>query len=306
MLENIRKALHPVVKMYPETMESLPSLPKEFLTPIVVNHINKTILSGGAIVTLRRGMEYLSLAIMRYAGKDLSLQYVMTANAHRHQGYGRQLVEQLLSVSDKEKKITASINTSNAYSAYMTRILTKLQFRLVGHYCTYVFPIAALMAEEGYKRKAQRFYTALMDRGYECFSLQEAPGALLEQLRNSAYSDFRNPLHPEALLDMPNCILMEHSFLLAKDGALLAYTILSPNGKNTIEWDHWAVHAAYRTMGFALAPALRSFERLLEDQEIHQIIFQIFEDNAVCRQLVRKLLPHKQTVFEMDYYCHKE
>ncbi len=307
MLERIREKLHPTIKMYPENRESLRLLPKEFLTPIVVKYINEAIAAGGAIVTLRKGSEYLSLAIMKYIGKSLSLQYVMTANAHRHKGYAYQLLAQLLAVTDRSKGISTSVNTQSEDYAYMKKILTKLRFQVVGHYSTYIIKTDSILSGEGHKRREQvkRFYDTIIGSGYQCVSFEEADEALLEQIRNSAHNDFKNTLDPNELFNIPNYILKDYSFLLAKNGTVIAYTILSVNGRDVVAFDHIAACEKYRNMGFVLAPVLRSLDKLLENKDVHYIIYQIFDYNTNCKMLMENILSCDKRAIEVDFFQYK-
>ena len=290
--------------MVPENINTVAQLPKELLTPLAVRYINKTLISGGAIVTLRRGAEVLSLAVMEYSADDLSFDQLVTAPQYRHQGYGSELFHRLLAVSDRSKAISASVNTSFESYPYMKKILLKEGFTHRSSYTTYIAGIEELLQNDGRENleRSRRLISRAERDGFSLVRFSEADEKLLDAVRFSHSDDFKNTLDPASLFKIPNYILRDKSYILAKNGELAAYSILSEAFADMAEFDQLAAAEKYRSSGLAVLPAIASFDRIVEEGKYKGFMWQIFDGNVDCFDMVSQIVPCKKTEMRLDSF----
>lgn len=263
--------------MYPERPETLHLLPEDLLTPLAKLHIQETLKSGGAIVTLRRGKVYLSLAVMLFTGKSFVLKYLGTVPAHRNKGYATRLLRQLLEVTDRSKPISCSVDRQLEGATYMAKLLERLNFRKTDCYHSFWVDISSL-SPDWPDRMADilaRFQQRFERRGFHLISFRDASHDLLEQVRLSRTSEFKNSLDPKLLFDIPGHILHDRSYMMVKDGRMVAYSLSSSLGEGVIEADQTAAAEEYRGTGIAIVPLLAIFVPVIKDPQMHQIRYQI-------------------------------
>ena len=295
----------PALRMAPENINTVAQLPPELLTPLAVRYINKTIISGGAIVTLRRGEEILSLAVMEYSADELSFDQLVTAPQYRHQGYGSELFHRLLAVSDKTKNVIASLNTSFESYPFMKKILLKEGFTQRGSYTTYIAGIEELLQDSRQENIAhcrRRLLSRAERDGFSLVSFSEADEKLLDAVRLSRSNDFKNTLDPSSLFKIPNYILRDKSFILAKNGEAAAYSILSEAFPDMAEFDQLAAAEKYRSSGLALLPGFASFDRVVGEGKYKSFMWQIFDGNVDCSDTVSQIVPCRKTEMRLDSF----
>lgn len=303
--DKFRKAKpEPELRMVPENISTVAQLPKELLTPLAIRYINKTIISGGAIVTLRRGEEVLSLAVMEYSADDLSFDQLVTAPRYRHQGYGSELFHRLLAVSDKSKAVSASVNTSFESYPYMKKILLKEGFTHRSSYTTYIAGIEELLQNGGQENieRSRRLISRAERDGFSLVSFSEADEKLLDAVRFSRSNDFRNTLDPTSLFKIPNYILRDKSFILTKNGEVAAYSILSEAFSDMAEFDQLAAAEKYRSSGLAVLPAVASFDKVIGEGKYKGFMWQIFDGNVDCFDTVSQLIPCGKTEMRLESF----
>ena len=298
------KKKKPALRMCPENADTLKNLPRELLTPTAVGYIRKTLISGGAIVTLKNGPDYLSLAVMAYTANGLALRYLVTLPEDRHRGYAGELLHRLLAVCDKGKPISADVNTQSDSFPFVKSILEKEGFVRRGAYTTFLAGTEGMQKNGGKENisRIRKQAARVTESGFTVVNFHEADEALLEQVRLSKTTDFHNTLDAAPLFAIPAYILKEYSFILAKDGEAVAYSIVSERSGDTAEFDQLAVREDCRSTGLALTPALFSFDEMIRRGTYQSIMWQIMDNNDDCAAMMRELLPCEKTEIPVDMF----
>ena len=301
VFHRIKNRRSPELRLYPEHPQKLDSLPKEFLTPLAVTYLRQTVRDGGAIVTLRKGSQYLSLGIMKYVGDDLCLTHLETLPQHRHQGYAGELLHRLLAVSDRRKRVDSHVNVSYESYPYMKRLLLKEGFQYLYRYTTFVASMEDILNCGGIERLDKRLARTL-EEGFSMVSFQEADPDLLEQVRHSKTNGFQNTLDPNGLFQIPDYILKNYSFILYKNNTVAAYSILSVRNADTLEFDQLAASKQFRSTGLAIFPGLCSFEAAYHDGKYQKLMWQIMGGNTACSDMLSQMLSCKKTQMRIDTF----
>ena len=290
------------VRMVPETPATVAALPAALCTPLARKYIRETLQNGGVIVTLRRGDEYLSLAVFtERVQQHLWLSHIETVPEHRHKGYAGELLRRVLERPELHRPLTAHCNAGFESYPYLRALLERAGFAETGGYHTYIVEKQAFLENGGEQRLAfvHRGLTRAQEEGFTLLRLDEADAALLAQLRDSRGSAFANTLNPEGILCVPDYILPDHSYLLLRDGVIAAYCLVSARSAQMAEIDQVAVAADYRRAGMAMLPVLVAYDQMLREGRFNALMWQIMDGNTECTEMVRQLVRCPMTVMTL-------
>ena len=153
--------------------------------------------------------------------------------------------------------------------------------------------------------KGNRLSSYLQRRGYQVASFAEAPEGMIEQLRNSPRSEYKNMLDPAAFLDNPaNMLSWEMSCLAMKDDRLAAYVLVTQNSPTKAVFEHISESNAEQGTGLILLPYAASMKNVFEGSEVQTVSYAMYESNAhanAFREETLNMLDPSITVSE-NYY----
>ena len=155
------------------------------------------------------------------------------------------------------------------------------------------------------KEKGDRLAAYLGRRGYEVVSFAEAPADIIDQLRNSPVSEYKNMLNPAVFLDIPeNCLSWEMSYAAVKDGRLAGYVLVTQNSPTKAVFEHISESSAEQGTGLILLPYAAAMEKAFAHSGIETISYAMYESNAranAFREETLSMLKPSVTVSE-NYY----
>lgn len=156
--------------------------------------------------------------------------------------------------------------------------------------------------------KGERLTAYLERRGYSVVSFADAPEDIIEQLRNSPWSEYRNMLNPAVFLDIPsNCLSWDMSFAAVKDGRLAGYVLVTHNSPTKAVFEHISESSAEQGTGLILLPFAAAMEKAFAFSGIETISYAMYESNAranAFREETLSMLAPSVTISE-NYYLSK-
>ena len=153
--------------------------------------------------------------------------------------------------------------------------------------------------------KGDRLAAYLGRRGYQVVSFAEAPQEIIDQLRNSPRSEYKNMLDPAVFLDIPaNCLSWDMSYAAVKDGRLAGYVLVTQNSPTKAVFEHISESSAEQGTGLILLPYAAAMEKAFAHSGIETISYAMYESNAranAFREETLSMLKPSVTVSE-NYY----
>ena len=157
--------------------------------------------------------------------------------------------------------------------------------------------------------KGDRLAAYLGRRGYQVMSFAEEPEDIIDQLRNSPRSEYKNMLDPAVFLDIPaNCLSWDMSYAAVKDGRLAGYVLVTQNSPTKAVFEHISESNAEQGTGLILLPYAAAMKKAFELSGIETISYAMYESNAranAFREETLNMLKPSVTVSE-NYYLKKQ
>lgn len=206
--------------------------------------------------------------------------YAFTVPEYREQGVFTALMR---FVADNAKvSVRVNISEKLEYHDVIADVCMKLGFEQAESLRIYtchkdMYPVW----EEFMNEKGARLSAYLQRRGYKAVSFEEAPEDILDQLRNSPHTDYRNMLDPAVFLDIrENRLSREMSFAAVKEGRLAGYVLVTQNSPNKAVFEHISESSAEQGTGVILLPFAASVKKAFRDIGIETISYAMYESNA--------------------------
>lgn len=233
--------------------------------------------------------------------------YAYTLPEYRRQGVFTELMRFIADNSPATVRVNIPENMEN--KDVVSGVCLKLGFRKTDNLNIFTchrdkYPVwEQFMAEKGL-----RLISYLERRRYHTVSFAEASADIIEQLRMSPRTEYRNALDPALFIDIPeNRLSREMSFAAVKDGRLAGYVLVTQNSPTKAVFEHISESDKETGTGLILMPFAAAMNQVFVENGIQTISYAMYEGNARAngfRNETLNMLEPEVTVSE-NYYLVK-
>lgn len=206
--------------------------------------------------------------------------YAYTIPDYRKQGVFTALMQ---FVADNAKTtVRVNIMENHEYHDIVASVCLKLGYQQAESAHIYtchkdMYPVW----ENFMKEKGARLSAYLQRRGYSVTSFAAAPEGIIDQLRKSPHTEYKNMLDPAVFLDIPeNRLSWEMSFVAVKDDRLAAYVLVTQNSPTKAVFEHISESDAEQGTGLILLPFAAAMEKVFTGSGVETISYAMYESNA--------------------------
>ena len=233
--------------------------------------------------------------------------YAFTAPEYRRQGVFSGLMRFV--AENANTAIRVSISEKQEYHDTVAGVCEKLGFLKAESVRVYtchkdMYPVWDQFMNE----KGRRLTAYLERRGYRVASFAEAPEDIIDQLRSSPRSEYKNMLDPAVFLDIPeNRLSWEMSFAAMKDDRLAGYVLVTHNSPTKAVFEHISESSLEQGSGLILMPFAAAMEKVFTGSEVQTISYAMYESNAranAFREETLNMLAPTVTISE-NYFLNK-
>lgn len=231
--------------------------------------------------------------------------YAFTIPEFRKQGVFTELMRFV--AENANTAIRVNITKHHEYHDAVADVCLKLGFRQTESVCIYtchrdMYPVWKSFMDE----KGSRLTAYLERRGYLAVSFAEASDDIIDQLRDSPRSEYRNMLDPAVFLDIPeNRLSWEMSFAAVKEGRLAGYVLVTQNSQTKVVFEHISESSAEQGTGLILLPFAAAMKAAFADGGMQTVSFAMYESNAranAFREETLEMLAPTVSVSENYFY----
>lgn len=233
--------------------------------------------------------------------------YAYTLPEYRRQGVFTELMR--FTADNATAAVRVNVPESLELRDVVSGVCLKLGFRQTDSLNIYTchrdkYPVwERFMAEKG-----SRLIAYLERRGYHAVSFAEASPDIIDQLRLSPRTEYKNALDPAVFIDIPeNRLSREMSFAAVKDGRLAGYVLVTQNSPTKAVFEHISESDKETGTGLILMPFAASMKKVFAENGVRTISFAMYEGNARAngfRKETLDMLEPEVTVSE-NYYLVK-
>ena len=230
--------------------------------------------------------------------------YAFTDPDYRKQGVFTELMR---FVADNARTVVrVNISGNHEFHDVVAGVCRKLDFQQAESVNIYtchkdMYPVWEHFMNE----KGSRLSAYLQRRGYQVTSFADAPEDIIDQLRRSPRSEYKNMLDPAVFLDIPeNRLSWELSFAAMKDNRLAGYVLVTQNSPTKAVFEHISESDAEQGTGLILLPFAAAMKKVFEDTGIQTISYAMSQSNThanAFREETLNMLKPSVTVSENFY-----
>lgn len=241
----------------------------------------------GRLFCMQENDNYIGFICTAYEYENETITYAYTKEQYRNQGVFTSLVEYIFNTSKKHVQLW--ILEDHPYYQIVDDCLKK-----IGCYGAESFHFFTLKNHDSpawQKLKKENHIEEccqwLKKNDYQVYSFAEADEQILEQVKNSHNSDFKNALNPAVFFEPSSTKpFAEMSFVVVKDNRLVAYTLFFKSTDNGAILEQISTSAETKNSGVIILALFASWDYFFENN-YSKCTFGIHPHNIESNSLKR-------------------